>query len=291
MVLAPEQLHDVEGGDAAALDVDVDGLVTPDAKRARKRSKARTFAIRLIGPIALLLFWWISTETGVISAQVLAGPAKVFDTARELIDSGQLQDALQVSLQHAFTGLLFGAGIGLVLGLIAGLTTLAEELVDPLMQMLRTVPFLALVPLFIVWFGIDETPKVVLIAVATAFPMYLNAYGGVRNVDRKLIEAARSFGLRRTRLVREIVLPAALPSILVGLRFSLGISVVALIAAEQVNATSGIGYLMTQAREFLRTDILMVCIVVYALLGLVFDLVVRLLERVFMPWRAGTVAR
>jgi sulfonate transport system permease protein len=250
-----------------------------------------TFAIRCIGPLGLLLFWWVGSSTGLISAQVLAGPAKVWDTTQELWSSGQLPDALATSLQRVGIGLFFGVSAGLLLGIAAGLTTLTEELVDPVMQMLRTVPFLALVPLFIVWFGIDETPKVVLVAVATAFPVYLNVYGGVRNVDRKLVEAARVFGVRSVRLTHEIVLPAALPQILVGLRYAIGISLVALIAAETVNANAGLGFLMNQAREFMRTDILMVCIVVYALLGLAADLLVRGLERVLVPWRSAGAVR
>jgi sulfonate transport system permease protein len=159
------------------------------------------------------------------------------------------------------------------------------------MQMLRTVPFLAIVPLLIVWFGIGEEPKLVLIAAATTFPMYLNTYNGVRNVDRKVVEASRSYGLRGPRLVGEIMLPLAMPSILTGLRFSLGVSILALLAAEQINASSGLGYLLYNAQVHQRVDVLMVVVIIYALLGLAVDLLVRLLERFAMPWRAGVSAR
>lgn len=267
------------------------GLVTPPRARRSARPRWLTFCLRSIGPITLLLAWWIGTATGFISDRILASPADVVDATRELWDSGELADAIGVSLWRAVQGLVLGAGVGLVLGIVSGLARLGEELVDPVMQMLRTVPFLALVPLFIVWFGIGETPKILLVATACAFPMYLNTYGGVRNVDRKLIEAARAFGLSGLRLLREIVIPAALPQILVGLRFAMGIAVVALIAAETVNASSGIGHLTMEAREFYRTDILMVCLVLYALLGLTADLIVRLLERFLMPWRSHSVHR
>ena len=266
-------------------------LVTPDVGSRDPRPRWATLLLRCVGPLALVAVWWIGTATGFISEQTLAAPGRVIDTVSELWRSGELVDAVRVSLWRAMQGLVIGASIGLVLGVVAGLARLGEELIDPVMQMLRTVPFLALVPLFIVWFGINETPKVLLVATACAFPMYLNAYGGVRNVDRKLLEAARAFGVSGFRLLREIVVPAALPSILVGLRFAMGVALVALIAAETVNTSAGIGYLMLQAREFLRTDILMVCIVLYALLGLGADLLVRLLERLLMPWRRHSVHR
>jgi sulfonate transport system permease protein len=157
--------------------------------------------------------------------------------------------------------------------------------------MLRTVPFLALVPLFIVWFGIDETPKLLLIALATMFPMYLNTYAGVRNVDRKVIEAARTFGLEGPRLIREVVLPLALPSILTGLRYALGVSVLVLIAAEQINTSAGLGNLLNTAQLYQQVDVILICIAVYAMLGIGADLIVRVLEKVLMPWRAGVAAR
>ena len=158
-------------------------------------------------------------------------------------------------------------------------------------SLLRALPFLSLVPLFMVWFGIGESARVILIAVATTFPMYVSTAGGVRNVDRRLLEAMRAFGLGGWRLVREVVLPGALPSLLAGFRLSMTLSVIALIAAEEINSTSGIGYLMTQAQSFSRTDILSVCVLVYGLLGLAADLLARGAERLLMPWRAKEAAR
>lgn len=203
----------------------------------------------------------------------------------ELWGNGQLPDALTTSLTRSGLGLLIGLAAGLTLGITTGFTRLGDELLDSSLQTLRTIPFLSLVPLFMVWFGINETAKILLIAVATTFPMYVSTSSGVRNTDPKLVEAMRSFGMGRLALVREVVLPGALPSLLAGLRLSMTLSVIALIAAEEINATAGIGYLMSQAQSYARTDILAVCILVYGLLGLTADILVRLLERLLMPWR------
>ncbi len=233
----------------------------------------------------------MASATGALTQDVLASPAQVVEAVGEIWRNGQLTDALSVSLTRAGLGLLFGAGIGLVLGVVTGFFRLGEELLDSAVQVLRTVPFLALVPLFMVWFGITETAKIALIGVATSFPMYVSTAGGVRNTDRKLIEAMRSFGLGRWAIVRTVVLPGALPALLSGLRLSMTLSVIALIAAEEINSTEGIGYLMAQAQNYSRTDILAVCILIYGVLGLLADGVVRVLERVLMPWRAQGATR
>ncbi|WP_327065893.1 ABC transporter permease [Kitasatospora sp. NBC_01250] len=270
---------------------EVAALVTPRVAQARPRPRALSLTLRAIGPLALLGAWSAASAGGLLTPDVLASPADVVRAVGELWGNGQLGDALTVSLTRSGLGLLFGLTAGLLLGVTTGLSRLGEELLDSPMQVLRTVPFLALVPLFMVWFGINETAKVVIIAVATTFPMYVNTAQGVRGVDRKLIEAARAFGLGRLALVREVVLPAALPALLAGLRLSMTLSVIALIAAEEINSTAGIGYLMTQAQNYARTDILAVCILIYGLLGLLADLLVRLLERVLMPWRATGAGR
>jgi sulfonate transport system permease protein len=157
------------------------------------------------------------------------------------------------------------------------------------MQIKRAIPVVALAPLFIVWFGIGETPKIALIAFATLFPVYLNLYNGIRNVDVRLIDMGRSFGLGRAAVVGHVLLPGALPSLLVGLRYSLTIAIVMLVIAEQINATAGLGYLVNNARDFMRTDIIVVCLMVYALLGLGADLIVRIVERRALAWRPSLV--
>jgi sulfonate transport system permease protein len=221
----------------------------------------------------------------------MPSPRTLGATFSRLWNEQALLHQIGVSLTRAAIGSALGTLIGLGLGIWSGLFRLGEELVDALMQMLRTIPFLALVPLFIVWFGIDETPRLLLIALATVFPMYLNTYAGVRNVDRKVIEAARSFGLTGPRLIREVVLPLALPSVLTGLRFALGVSVLILIAAEQINASAGIGYLLTLAQVYQQVDVILICIAIYAVLGLGADLIVRVLEKLLMPWRGGVAVR
>jgi sulfonate transport system permease protein len=265
------------------------GLVRLPAARVRRR-RAPLGVLRLLIPAMVLGLWWWETASGRVDPSVLPSPHRVADTFWQMAKD-DLWSNLRTSLWRSARGAGVGISIGLVLGGLAGLSGLGERLFDSSMQMLRTVPFLAIVPLLIVWFGIGEEPKLVLIAAATTFPMYLNTYNGVRNVDRKLVEAARSYGLRGPRLVGEIMLPLAMPSILTGVRFSLGVSILALLAAEQINASSGLGYLLYNAQVHQRVDVLMVVVIIYALLGLAVDLVVRLLERFAMPWRAGVSAR
>lgn len=240
---------------------------------------------RTSGPVVLVLIWHILSVTGLLPSEVLAGPSTVISSAGALIATGELQEAMWVSLSRALIGLVIGGTIGVTLAVLAGLFRLGEDLIDATMQMLRTVPNVALIPLLIIWFGIGEAPKIALIALGTAFPLYLNVYAGIRNVDQSLIEAGRTLGLSRLAMIRNVVLPGALPSALVGLRYSLGIAWLALVFGEQINATAGIGYLMANAREFFQTDVIVVCLVVYALLGLGVDFTVRLLEKVFLSWR------
>ncbi|NKV79294.1 ABC transporter permease subunit [Rhodococcus hoagii] len=267
-------------------------LETPAYRRQRSRPAWLSLPLRLLVPAVLVAGWWIGSATGLISEAVLASPVKVWDAFAELYSTAPASfDFSLASLQRAAIGVFFGTVIGLVLGVLSGLSTLGEELIDSTMQINRAVPFLALVPLFIAWFGIDETFKVVLIAVATVAPMYAYTYLGVRNVDRKMVEAARGFGLTGWRLVAEAILPAALPGVLMGLRICLSLSITGLIAAEQVGTREGIGYLVTLAQEYNRTDYMVLCVVLYAALGLVFDAIVRVVERFAMPWRRLAVVR
>jgi len=267
------------------------GLVTPRPQLARPRRAAVSITLRVAGPIALLVAWWAASASGALNPAVLASPQQVASAAWQLWQSGQLQSAVGVSVLRAATGLAFGVSAGLVLGVITGFSRLGEELLDSPLQLLRALPFLSLVPLFMVWFGIGEEARVILIAVATSFPMYVSTAGGVRAVDPKLVEAMRTFGLSRWALVREVVLPAAMPSLLSGLRLSMTLSVIALIAAEEINTTNGIGFLMAQAQTYSRTDILTVCVLLYGLLGLCVDLIVRGAERLLMPWRPAGARR
>ncbi|WP_308492087.1 ABC transporter permease [Microbacterium terrisoli] len=266
-------------------------LVTPRVRRHRDRSTVGAVAARLGGPLAIVAIWWLATATGLLTPDVLASPAQVGQAAVELWNNGQLPEALAVSLARAGAGLVIGVSIGLFLGLIAGSTRSGEAVFDSGMQTLRALPFLALVPLFMVWFGIGETARIALIAVATTFPMYVSASGSVRATDPKLLEAASVFGLSRWATARQVILPGALPGLFSGLRLSATLSIIALIAAEEINALAGLGYLMAQALNYSRTDILTVCILIYGLLGLVADTLIRGLERVGTPWLRSRAVR
>ncbi|VFA96895.1 ABC transporter permease [Nocardia cyriacigeorgica] len=266
-------------------------LTPPRARTVRSRPAWVSVPLRFLLPAVFVAAWWIGSATGAISERVIAGPPAVWTAFTELLGNGQLIDFATASFVRAALGVGIGVSAGLLLGLVSGLSALGEELVDSTMQILRAVPFLALVPLFIAWFGIDELYKILLIAVATVAPMYAYTYLGVRNVDRKMVEAARGFGLSGSRLVREVVLPSALPGVLMALRVCLSISITGLIAAEQVGTREGVGYLVTLAQEYNRTDYMVLCVVLYALLGLIFDGLVRLLERFAMPWRKQVAIR
>ncbi|ENA35107.1 MULTISPECIES: aliphatic sulfonate ABC transporter permease SsuC [Pseudomonas] len=235
-------------------------------------------------PVLLLTGWQVAVETGLLSSRILPAPSAVLEAGWSLVRSGELWQHLAISSWRASIGFAIGGGIGLLLGFITGLSTWGERLLDSSVQMVRNVPHLALIPLVILWFGIDESAKIFLVALGTFFPIYLNTYHGIRNVDPALVEMARSYGLSGYRLFTQVVLPGALPSILVGVRFALGLMWLTLIVAETISASSGIGYLAMNAREFLQTDIVVLAIVLYAVLGKLADLAARGLERAWLRW-------
>jgi len=238
-------------------------------------------------PLLLIAMWQLSASRGWLSSRVLPAPLDVAIAAWTLAQSGDLWVHVKVSSGRALTGLAIGGGLGLVLGLLTGSSRLAETLLDSTIQMVRNIPALAMIPLVILWFGIDESAKLFLIAVSVFFPIYLNTYHGIRGVDPGLIEMGRTYGLNRWQLYTQIILPGALSSILVGLRFSLGLMWVILIVAETISAQAGIGYLTMNAREFLQTDIVLVGILLYALLGKLADVFAKALERHWLRWHPG----
>ncbi len=251
---------------------------------------ARAVAQRLIPwllPVLLVVAWQVASATGWMSTRVLPAPLDVLSAGWTLAASGELWTHVKVSAARALAGLAIGGGLGLVLGLLTGSVRFFETLLDSTMQMLRNIPALAMIPLVILWFGIDESAKLFLIAVAVFFPIYLNTFHGIRNVDPGLVEMGRSYGLSRWGLYWQIILPGALSSILVGLRFSLGLMWVILIVAETLSAQAGIGYLTMNAREFLQTDIVLVGILLYAALGKLADWFARALEAYWLRWHPG----
>ncbi|GLK43434.1 MULTISPECIES: ABC transporter permease [Novosphingobium] len=260
--------------------------MSPFTRLARSLGTARW-----LSPLLLLAVLEAGSRSGLIPERTLAAPSQVLATLWAMTASGELTDNLAVSFLRIIAGLAIGVTTGIVLALVAGLSRQGEVAVDPLMQIKRTIPTLALTPLFIVWFGIGETPKIALIAFASIFPVYLNLYGGIRGIDVRLLEGARSLGLSRAAQVWHVILPGALPALLVGLRYSLSVSVLVLVVAEQINATAGLGYLINNARDFMRTDIILVCLMVYAVLGLAADGLVRAVESRALVWRPSIVSQ
>ena len=237
-----------------------------------------------IVPFIVLLLWEIASRTGLLSSRILPAPSSVVFTAFKLASTGELFRHMGISAARAISGFIVGGGIGFILGLLTGFSRIAEQLLDSSLQMLRTIPNLALIPLVILWFGIGDQARLFLVSIGVFFPIYLNTYHGIRNVDPELIEMGRVYGLKTSQILWQIVFPGALSSILIGVRFSLGIMWLSLIVAEQIAADSGIGYMAMNAREFMQTDVVVLSIVIYALLGKLANSIAKALERKFLSW-------
>jgi len=240
-----------------------------------------------IVPVLLLIVWQIAASAGWMSDSVLPSPVKVAEAGWNVARSGALFQNVEVSFLRAMAGLIVGGGIGFALGLANGVSKFSEHLTDSTLQMLRNIPHLSLIPLVILWFGIGEEAKLFLVALGVFFPIYLNTLHGIRTIDPQLLEMGKSYGMTNGMLFRRIILPGAMPSILVGLRFALGIMWLTLIVAETIAAQSGIGYMAMQAREFLQVDLVVFSILIYALLGKLADSVARLLEKRCLKWHAN----
>lgn len=235
-------------------------------------------------PLAILLVWQAVVQYGLVPARILPLPTSVAAAAWRLTLSGELLADVWVSTLRALAGLLVGGGIAFALGLVTGITRLGERYIDSTIQMIRTVPNLALVPLVILWFGIGDEARLFLIALGVFFPIYINTFHGVRQVDPHLIEMGRVYGLSTRQLFWEVILPGAMPAILLGLRVALGVMWLTLIVAESVAVDSGIGFMAQQAREFIRTDVMLFAVILYALLGKLADSLARGLEQRFLRW-------
>ena len=255
---------------------------SPRSRRGPRLSWLR----RWPSPVILIALWQAGSMLALIPEQKIASPAQILATGRQLVLDGTLGSETLVSVQRVAVGFVIGAVIGVTLAVVAGLSRLGEDAVDPPMQMLRTLPHFGLIPLLIVWLGIGEMPKIALIALGVVFPLYLNTFAGIRSIDRKFLEAAKTLHLNRRQRLRHVVIPGAIPQALVGLRQSLGVAWLSLIVAETVSASSGLGYMINHAREFLQTDVIVVGLAVYSILGLLTDSVVRYLERRALSWRS-----
>ncbi|SFB39489.1 sulfonate transport system permease protein [Rhizobium sp. NFR07] len=264
-------------------------------KGTRAASRPRTFSragsagawLPYLLPVTLVVLWQLGSSTGIISDRIMPSPVAVLAAFWERLLSGELARDVGVSGARAVSGLVIGGSIGFLLGIANGVSKLSEQLTDTTLQMLRTIPHLAMIPLVILWFGIGEEAKLFLTSLGVLFPIYLNTYHGVRNVDRDLVEMGRIYGMSSWSLFRKVIFPGALPSIFVGLRYALGIMWLTLIVSESIAANSGIGYMANTAREFMMTDVVVLALVIYALLGKLADVIARTLERRALAWNAA----
>jgi len=239
----------------------------------------------LLGPFLLVLFWCVFSYTGLLDPRILPSPWATVATARDLIADGRLPSNLAVSAIRAGEGLFFGVAAGLVVALISGLSRLGGYVFDGPVQMKRSIPSLALIPLLILWLGIGEAMKVTVIAIGVFIPIYIQTQAALRDTEVKYLELAETLRLSRWRFIRHVVLPGALPGFLLGMRFAVMGAWLALVVVEQVNATSGIGYMINLARTYAQTDVIVVGLVVYALLGVTSNALVRLVEARVLRWR------
>ncbi|AGT10968.1 ABC transporter permease [Paracoccus aminophilus] len=264
---------------------------SPEPPRARPRRRTRLGPGPAIpygmqaGSLLLIVLWTLGSATGLIDPRILSAPWTVIGAFRQLIADGRLQEHFAISGWRALSGLAVGVVIGTVLAVIAGLSRWGEALIDGPIQIKRAVPTLALIPLLMLWFGIGEQMKIVTIILAVIVPIYIHTHNGLRSIDSRYVELSETLNLSRWEFIREVVLPGALPGFLLGLRFAVTLAWVSLVVVEQVNATSGLGYMINLARTYGQTEIIIAGIVVYAALGLVSDGVVRLIERRALSWR------
>jgi sulfonate transport system permease protein len=277
----------VSGSAATLSGVRASKAVTTQPVRRRRRlgpGKPIRFGA-LIGPVLLLAVWSIGSAAGWLDPRILSAPWTVVTTTGDLIADGRLQSNLLTSTQRAFLGLGLGIVLGTVLALLSGLSRIGEAVLDGPIQIKRAIPSLALLPLLILWLGIGETMKVTTITLGVFVPIYIHTHNGLRTIDSRYVELAQTVGLSRWAFVRKVVLPGALPGFLLGLRFAVTGAWLSLVVVEQINSTSGIGYMMELARTYGQTDIIIVGLVLYGVLGLLSDGVVRLIQRRALTWR------
>lgn len=259
-------------------------VTAPAARPARRISLRPSVWLPFLLPALILAGWEAGSHLGLISTQILPRPSAVLTKAWALLLSGELLTHLGVSALRAFTGLAIGGSLGFALGLANGLSRQSALLTDTTVQMIRNIPILALIPLVIIWFGVGEVARLFLVAISVFFPIYINTYHGVRNVEPQLIEMGRAYGMSRGTLFRKVIFPGALPSIFVGLRYALGLMWFVLVVAETLAAKAGLGYMAMQAREFMMLDVVVLSILLYALLGKVADMITRALEVRALAW-------
>lgn len=259
-------------------------LVARSTRRRLGPGRSLPFG-RLIGPVLVVAVWWGASAVGYLDPRILSGPGAVVSTATDLIQSGRLQDNVLISLQRAGLGLFFGVATGVILAVTAGLSRTGEYLLDGPLQIKRAIPSLAMLPLLILWLGIGEQMKVTVIALGVAVNMYINTYSSLTGIDSRYVELAEGLDLSRRQFIRKVVVPGSLPGFFVGLRLGVTASWLGLIVVEQINATSGIGYMMFQAQQYAQSDVIIVGLVAYGIFGFASDAAVRAIERRALSWR------
>lgn len=258
----------------------------PSRTTRRRLGPGRAIPLgRLIGPVLVIALWWFASAIGYLDPRILSGPGTVLSTASDLVSSGRLQDNVLISLQRAGLGLFFGVTAGVLLAVAAGLSRTGEYLLDGPLQIKRAIPSLAMLPLLILWLGIGEQMKVTVIALGVAVNMYINTYASLTGIDSRYVELAEGLDLSRAQFIRKVVVPGSLPGFFVGLRLGVTASWLGLIVVEQINATSGIGYMMFQAQQYAQSDVIIVGLVAYGIFGFASDAAVRAVERKVLSWR------
>ncbi len=258
----------------------------PRVRRRRRLSPGRRLpAARLAGPLAVLTLWAAASAAGSLDPAAIPAPWTVLRTAGHLWTDGTLATDVLTSLERAGFGFAIGLTAGVLLALASGLSRTGEALIDGTVQLNRAIPTLGLIPLFILWLGIGETFKIAIIAIVVYIPLYLNTHAALSGIDSRFVELAEVQGLSRFTFIRQVVIPGALPGFFVGLRLGVTGSWLGLVVLEQINATSGLGYLMFQAQNYGQSDVILVGLLIYGVFGLVSDSVVRLIERRVLAWR------
>ncbi|MFG2349512.1 ABC transporter permease [Streptomyces phaeochromogenes] len=258
----------------------------PQVRRRRRLSPGKRLpATRFLGPALLLALWAVASAAGQLDPGAIPAPWTVLETGVHLWTDGTLPTDILTSLQRAGSGFAIGLAAGIALALASGLSRTGEALIDGSVQLNRAIPTLGLIPLFILWLGIGETFKVAIIAIVVYIPIYLNTHAALSGIDSRFVELAEVQGLSRYAFIRRIVIPGALPGFFVGLRLGVTGSWLGLVVLEQINATSGLGYMMFQAQNYGQTDVILVGLVVYGIFGLISDSAVRLIERRVLSWR------
>ena len=259
---------------------------SPQVRRRRRLSPDKRLpATRFLGPALLLALWAAASAAGQLDPGAIPAPWTVLETGVHLWTDGTLPTDILTSLQRAGSGFAIGLAAGIALALAAGLSRTGEALIDGSVQLNRAIPTLGLIPLFILWLGIGETFKIAIIAIVVYIPIYLNTHAALSGIDSRFVELAEVQGLSRYAFIRRIVIPGALPGFFVGLRLGVTGSWLGLVVLEQINATSGLGYMMFQAQNYGQTDVILVGLVVYGIFGLISDSAVRLIERRVLSWR------